>query len=239
MKIALFVTSASRPKVLEKTLVDLEKRVVDCNPGTEFVKVLHEDCLDPEKLHETKYLAQHFGYERIVSNPSVGLCRSIYKGLQHIYLPYILRFEDDWEIIRNIPVDEVIVWMERYKKINQVIFNKRKTERKKAVDGQWFILKEIRLENFQGRITMSPFWGLLPAIWRTSFVKPKFVEPPLQAKTREFIDNIVFGPEMDRSHKNIAENVGCYFYGKIMEKPFIKHTGTGILSSLMRLGRPA
>jgi hypothetical protein len=161
---------------------------------------------------------------------------------------YSLKFEDDFMPEVDLPLDDCIGLMEKYKHINQITFNKRKTMQYKKMSEwrgnkcevfEWE--KEQRYFEMDGNqfpLVVKDRWWFGASIWRSSFIKPLF-KPYLNDTHNKMNDDIlmplagfVYGDEANGFKgrkqpmaKAIEANIGCYIWGKIGDPRMVFHAG--------------
>jgi len=207
------IFSASRPEYLKEVLPTLFENI-SFSGNLNFY--LHEDVVIPGKSGEVIHLLK-YNYPQIKlikTSPAQRLGFAIHKMLRMIPSPYMLFMEDDFLLIRKINLDEIVNVFEKEPKVNQIIFNKEKTKKEKDGFQYWE-------ENLTIPLVLASCWSLNPAIWRTSFIKPKWI--PFEYERR--IQTVLNQACALRSEDWVKHYVGNYFYGKHLEPPFVKHIG--------------
>jgi len=153
----------------------------------------------------------------IENNIYYGFYKGTGNGTIQILSPYIINWEDDWRLLKVIPLDEILGYMEKNPKINQVVFNHNANETSKHE-----VIRPV-LDCGTFKLTQIQEWAIGPGIWRTDFTKAKW---PNHADAHYCLT--AFGSinlREGRDMKWMAENVGNYFYGGHLEGPFVEHLG--------------
>lgn len=213
--VSIMVDSASRPQVLEKMLPSLIEHLKFENVKPYWM--YHEAVLDKDlsqKCIDFVDGLNFFDYIEIEEEPK-GQGYSISQVLKNVTGKYFIYWVDDHVAIRDIDVDSVFNFLECNKDVNQITFNKRKTM--KDVSG-W---KKKEIERNGIKLTTSPHWRYMPAIWRLSWILPKWrcFEGPnhhweMNKVLRENLKDLEKTPEW------VIDNTGTYYYGGIGEKAF-------------------
>jgi len=228
MQIDVFITSASRPDLLEITL---ESFVKNTKYSGGFRFLINEDYVDPMKSVECIAIANR------ITNAFVSCC-SPPEGLSTAFCSFVHMFkndfmfylQDDFELIRKIDFDEVIdtIYSEY---INQVRFNKRKTMPYKG-DGEDRIIKTEMDVNGYPFVT-SDAWYLNPSLWRMNFIRP-YLEMDYGGKPRQRpfvwkLNDAIRKSIGVKNKKNIykfSRHAGTYIWGRIGEPAYFRHLGS-------------
>lgn len=218
----VIVNSASRPILLKRTAIQFKDRL---KYDGKLRFILHEDCLIKEKSDDLIKWAKDSGIFDIIerSDPSRTHGVALYWLLNQVRSKYVLRFEEDWDLVRDFDLTKATDLMDKYNDINQIIFNKRCTFREKH---GW---KKVEIERDGCKLTANMHWSFIPALWRMSFTFNRWTQPPLAGVKIAWYVN----PMMKKKGKNdpmpdaiwMMNNVGVYFMGGFGEHPFVKHTG--------------
>ena len=250
----LIVTSASRPHLLEQTLLTLAE-MMDQLPR---LVTVHDDAVFPGKEAEVRLTAErHFPGSRIVCHdPPIGLGPALYQLIRDVRTDYVLYSQDDFETIRGLPIRLALEVMEQHG-INQIRFNKRRTMDRKGdfVKCERFFRTTRRLEGGETiaeslPLTVADHWYFQTGLWRTSTIWAvldwwKGWGPGIFAEHAEAKINAALNGEMARegfpsryfpvevmppAHWNDpklrAEIAKTFIWGRIGDAPFISHIGT-------------
>lgn len=182
--------------------------------------ILHEDFLNPKASEEAVAYAKKSGIFDIIltSRPPIGQGLSLGRLMMNVRAPYILCWEDDWELLREIRLEDCLKIMEENPDVHQIAFNKRDTM--KDVSG----FKKLEIERSGFKLVTSPHWRITPALWRTSFIRPRWIFHD----NRHF--NWILNDHLKQGMKEltpewIVQNLGTYYFGKFDEKQFVRHLG--------------
>lgn len=218
--IDVLITSTSRPELLARTVETMQNKL---KFSGQLRWLLHEDVLDELKsrvlLHNAKYSGLFI--DTVISDPNIGLGRSIGTMLSYIKSPIFFRTDDDWEYIREIDLDALYDVFEQFDHINQVVFNKYQIISKK---------RDFERENYkynQTWLTITRSWNWIPAIWRTQYAKDHY-KTMNGISGIDLLEGVKLTPDKDISIGWLKDNIGAYFMGKIGDKgSYIKHVGGG------------
>lgn len=195
-KIDLLMTSASRPNYLDITMYTLHKHL----KNVDIRYILHEDIVKKEESHLLlRTVGESFDIIR-VTNPAKRLFHAIREGLKLVESKYVLKWEDDWILLRDIDIGKIIKIFEKDNSVNQVMFNK-----------QMNIGCGIHKEVNKGEVTLVPFyneWGMGPGIWRTDYIREKWIDG---------MD--IYAPDFGEV------DIGSFWYGGLEERGYIHHIG--------------
>ena len=240
--------SASRPGQLKRTHPRLINHL---KYSKELRYYLIESVLVEELSNECIKFGKENGYEVHVIKPAKGQGAAMELAIKKVITSkYALKWEDDFEPVTDIPLDECVALMEKYPHINQICFNKRPTldgkyvsewreDEQRCVKFKW--MKEQRYFELDGKqypLVVKDRWWFGTALWRMSFIKPLF-RPYLNDTHNKLNDDVimplagfVYGDESDGfkgrkqpTAKAIEENVGCYIWGKTKDPAMVEHTG--------------
>jgi hypothetical protein len=219
-KITSMIDSASRPNLIKQTLQTVKKHM-KYSGGIEWV--FHEAELYKEKSNECIHIAKYSKiFDKIIGSKPMGQGISIGNVLKECNNKYFIHFEDDHICLRDIPLDDIVFAMEENDDINQIAFNKRGTMG--SVSG--WKKKEVERSGF--KLTTSPHWRYTPAIWRCSFIKPKWVDFSGSDTSHWQINKVLKKPFNKTPDADwIIKNLGTYYWGSIGEPAFVKNIGSG------------
>ena len=240
--------SASRPWQLQKTHPELIKHL-KYSGNLEYHLI--ESVLVEDLSNECIEFGEEKGYQVHVIKPAGGQGFAMDYALKNVInVEYSLKWEDDFMPVVNIPLDDCIALMEKYKHINQICFNKRKTmkykkmsewreETQKCEVFEWE--KEQRYFEMNGKeypLVVKDAWWFGSSIWRSSFIKPLFksylngTHNKLNDEVLRPLAGFVYGNESNGfkgrkqpTAKTIEEKVGCYIWGKVGDFQMVEHTG--------------
>ena len=219
--IDVLVTSTSRPELLARTIATMQEKLKFKTGQLRWL--LHEDVLDKPKSRILRHNAKYSGLfiDTVISDPRVGLGRSIEIMLPYVKSPIFFRTDDDWEYVREIDLDSLCDIFQNYEQVNQICFNKY------AILGQKREFKRTSIQYNNTWLTLTRSWNWIPSLWRTQYTKDHY-------KTRDgisgidLLEDIKLKPDKDISIPWLKENIGSYFLGKIGDKAkYIKHIGGG------------
>lgn len=216
-RIDIIRTSASRPDLLERTTKSLIKHI---KYSGELRFIIHEDIINKELSNKClKYATR--GCYRVIGKhePPIGQGNSLDWLLKQTKTEFVLNWEDDFELVRELDLNKVIDLMNNGCNINQICFNKRTT----MIEKPDFVKKQVWIEN--DILTTNPHWALIPALWRMSYIMPKWF-PFKQGHHWDF-NNSLKGQENNRSANWVIENTGTYYMGGFGEPAYVKHLGCG------------
>lgn len=168
----VLITASSRPQLLKPTVEYFHKFI---HFEGKMRWILHEDFVYKEQSKETIKWAKESGYfdEIYEDDPPLGLGVSIEEMLKKINTKFMFYLQDDWVFERPVDLDRIVYTMERDDKINCIHFNKYRNM--PMVDG--FKQKEMTLTDAGLRVCIFHSWSLLPGVWRTDFVRDRWIEP--------------------------------------------------------------
>lgn len=214
-RIDIIRTSASRPDLLERTTESLIKNI---KYSGELRFILHEDVICKKRSNKCLEYAKDTCYEIVkMDNPPVGQGNSLDWLLKQTDTEFVLNWEDDFELVRELNLDKVVDLMNHGCNINQICFNKRATMAEKPD----FKKKQIWIAN--DVLTTNPHWALIPALWRMSYIMPKWF--PFKQGHHWDLNNRLKGQENNHCANWVIENTGTYYMGGIGEEAYSKHLG--------------
>ena len=231
MEIDVIVTGSSRPDLLEKTVNSFLDRLKTTR-GFRFL--LHEDCIFEVESEESIEWAKYslLFDETILSKPHVGLGEGIRILLQKVKSPFLIYLQDDWELEREVDLDALIQAFEENNCINHVHFNKYKTS------GSMNGFQQVEHEFSGIKMCLYNAWAFLPSVWRTKFVKPRFVVR--YERPEGYFTNTFGNHEQRRDTGYCKRFMGCYIYGPQGDYRYLRHLGNARRMASWRLegGRP-
>lgn len=241
--------SASRPEQLQLTSQALFDHI---KYSGQIEYHLIESVLVDELSEQCIKYAQSLGYIIHKIRPAPGQGFAMDYAIKNILndVEYALKMEDDFMPVVDLPLNECIGLMGKYKHINQICFNKRPTMKYKRMSAwnektqkceifEW--QKEQRyfeMDSKEYPLVVKDRWWFGASIWRMSFIRPLF-KPYLNDTHNKLNDDVimplagfVYGDESDGfrgrkqpTAKQIEENVGCYIWGKTKDPAMVEHTG--------------
>jgi len=224
--IDIFRLSASRPEMLKQSTESIQKYL---KYSGKIRYIFHEDILNEKASKQCiRYMKDNFedGNNIIgVNDPPIGHGASLTWLLDHSRAQYILNWEDDQELIRELDLDPVIAIMEKYPdKINQISFHKRKVE----FNHHGMEMREIEYDGY--KIVTNPHWAYVPAVWRMSYIMPIWIRAT--ASNHHWIQNaslkgIKVNDNVMRSAQWVLENTKTFYWGPYANGAYIKHLGSG------------
>lgn len=233
----IFITSASRPALLEVTIGSFLEKI---DEKTNLMFYISEDYVDQHRsmdcLKVIGDLLAKYKVALLCNNPPGGLSRA-FKWFGSISTSeFIFYLQDDWEAIREIPMLKAIEMMQAYQNVNQIRFNKRKTMAYKGEKGEYIFTKEELKLPHGGYLVTSDAWYFNPGLWRAKFIKPflkkdypsKPSQRPFVWKLNQAIGNTYKVRKKDKLFigSEYALLIGTYIYGRIGEPAYFKHLGS-------------
>ncbi len=158
--IQVMITSASRPEYLKQVFTALKCHL---KYSGDIEYILHEDVMD-EKLSKEVCIwaeSQSEVVRIIVTDPNQGLKIAIQTLLGVITTKYVLNWEDDWLLLKELNLDDMVDVMVHYS-MNQVTVNNRSFRKVNIIDEY----KEKKVLHRQ-----SAEWPIGPGLWKRSFIK--------------------------------------------------------------------
>jgi hypothetical protein len=213
-------TSASRPGLLKMSTRSLMGHL---KFSGQTIVHLHEDVLNHDLSKDVIRYAKDCGfYDNIkIDNPPKGQGGSLTWLIEQTRSKYVLNIEDDYDVLRDIDLDRIVQIMDQSEGtetvVNQVCLNKRKTMAEKPD------FKKVEIEIDGQVLTTNPHWALIPAVWRMSFIKPRWVN--FKQNHHWDLNNKMKGQEANRPPDWVIKNTGTYYLGPIKEPAYVKHVG--------------
>jgi len=223
MQIDIMVDSASRPALLKDTM---ESLLNNLKFSGKLNWMFHEAVLNKEKSNQCMEYIQNLNIFNItiMENNPRGEMVSISNILNKTTAPYFIHWEDDHTLVRELNLDTCWDIFERFSIVNQLVFNKRDTMRN--VSG--WSKKEVQYDEY--KLVTSPHWRISPAIWRLSFIKPRW--QPFEGSNGHWIINNklqkqwIGHPEL-KTPDAVINQLGTFYLGGFDEKKYVVHNGKG------------
>jgi hypothetical protein len=218
-RICIMTTSASRPYFLGPMIESLQKHITF--PGV-IHWLVHEDVIDDARSKECVSIVQSCPWSEIlaIDSPPVGQGHSITKNLSQVDTPYVLNWEDDFTMVRDVDLGRLVQFMDDYSdNVNQICFNKRQTMSEKP----GFPKKEMKFGDIT--LTTNPHWALIPALWRMSYILPRWVDFGQGAHWD--LNRGLKGGNKSRDADWVISNTKTYYYGPVGENAYSCHNGAG------------
>jgi hypothetical protein len=219
-KITLMIDSASRPFLLKKSVPTVKEHL---KYDGEIEWILHEAILN-EKLSNDciEWARSSKIFNRMVTSEPHGQGMSIGNILKPCKDKYFIHWEDDHIALREIDLNICVKIMEENDDVNQITFHKRGI--KSNING--WLKKEVERSGY--KLTTSPHWRYISAIWRCSFIKPRWVDFTNSNNShwqinKELKKPFTITPPADW----IIQNLGTYYLGPIDEWAYCKSIGGG------------
>ena len=215
-KIDVFFNTASR---LEYLIPTVNSFLNNMKYSMGFRLILHDDVIKKEgSAKVSKWVEESKLFDLFIkTEPAKRLGCAIYKELKIAESPFIINWEDDWILLKEVFLDEILEAMVKNPKINEVTFNHDGNDSSKHG------VHRPMLDCGTFRLTQIQEWAIGPSVWRTEFVRSKW---PDHADAHHCLR--VFGsinPGRERGMEWMANNVGCYFMGGYGEGLYVKHIG--------------
>lgn len=227
--IDILIISSSRPDVLKYCMESFNKKLLNCNK-TYYV---NEDVTNRKKSIEVcnilkkyniKNINKNFGKKRL--GPLLAINHFIKNNCTSKYC-FIL--EDDWELLLDIDVSELVNIMENNSHVNQLIFKFKDK----------FIGDEVDLNSkYKFKLSISP--QACPSLWRTSKLIQCYEDcrkKNMQIKKSGLLMRSIFDGYSDRKNQYInnklnkaqfitwlSKNCGSYIF--LTQFLQIRHLGT-------------
>ena len=198
-------TSASRPDFLKTSTEALLKNL---KYSGEFRWIIHEDCLNDAWSEECmEYIKNSSVYTALDQHKNpIGQGPSLTWLINQTNSKYILNVEDDYELIKPLDLDPLIKLMDKHSDINQIAFHKRRISWKR---GKTFIKQQIIRDEIP--LVTNPHWAFTPALWRASYIKPKWVN--FEKRVHWSMNEVLKGIKGNRGPEWVIKNTGTYFLG--------------------------
>ena len=202
-------TSASRPDYLKISTEALQEHLKYTG---DFRWIIHEDCLDKGRSNKCMKFIKECGlYHKVHrDNPAIGQGPSLITLLNQVKSKYVINFEDDFELLKDVNVDELIKVMDNNPKVNQIGFHKRPIMIRKPN----FEKKHVIIDNID--FTVSPHWSFIPSIFRLSYLKPKWQTFNIDCHWK--MNDVLKGYRKSVDADWVIKNTGTYFLGRAKNK---------------------
>ena len=216
-KVDIMRTSASRPEFLKISTEALQKHLIA--KDIEFRWLIHEDCLNKQLSNQCmKYIEECGLYTAIkLNNPAIGQGASLTWLIKQVNTKYVINFEDDFEAIQDINVNQLIELMDNNPDINQIAFHKRNIMPQKPG------FKKIQIVRDGITLVTNPHWAFTPSMFRLSYLKPKWINFKLEPHWK--MNERLKSTKGLRNAEWVMKNTGTYFLGQIKNKKLLKEHG--------------
>jgi len=245
-KIEVWRMSCGRPEQLEASHPTLLKNL---QYSGELEYHLIESVRYKEASEECIAWGKNHDYKVHVINPAKGQGYAVWYYLNEVAdCKYGLKWEDDFQAEKVIPLDDCIRVMENYNHINQICFNKRETmkakwcslqdgtryewEKEQRVLGWTELIGGIEAK-FLIPLVCKEKWWFGASLWRIDFIKPIFRW--WEVNTHNTFNDEVIIPmirkeagKYDYTASDMEKSVGCYIYGKTGDERMAWHAGGGV-----------
>jgi len=220
-------TSASRPDYLKESTENLQKML---KFDGKFRWIIHEDNLNKNLSKQCADYINECGIYDLnkIDTLAIGQGPSLTWLLEQTKSEYVINFEDDFKLLKEVNINALTDLMDIFQDMNQIAFHKRPImHMKKGTGGNPnFYKKAIIRNNIQ--LVTNPHWSFTPSIFRASFLKSKW---------RNFNNNVHWQMNqvlkgyktLGRDSDWVIANTGTYFLGSIKNKKMKIENG-GIFS---------
>jgi hypothetical protein len=228
-ELEVVMTSASRPELLERTILSLLKNF---KSNGKLKWSIHEDILNKKASDRCiEFLnSLNLDLDLKTNDPPIGQCRSVIGLLENTTQEFVVKWEDDYILLKEVDLSSIINVMEKYN-INQVVFSKRGI----MSDKHGFKKKTI---DFNGiKLTACHHWYMQPAIWRMSFIRDILKKVKIECSPNfhwginHHLERM-FGGKINTDW--VLNNTRTFYFGEIGKDQTIQHIGTG--SNSLRMG---
>jgi len=222
-KIDIMRTSASRPEFFKATTEALVERV---KFSGKLRWIVHEDCIFEESSDRVMEYIEQSGIYEIYhrDNPPIKQGPSLKWLLDQTKTDYILNFEDDFYLLKEINLDKLIEVMDNNNNINQIGFQKRPLSFHKYS----FTVKESQYDGVP--LTTNMHWAFTPALWRSSWIKERWITADNSGFNWTLNSHLKGGKTMDQTDASwIEKNMGTYFLGQVKHKRLLKENGGNLI----------
>jgi hypothetical protein len=211
----VLITSSSRLECLQKTIETFQK-FIKFSDDLDFI--LHEDYVIKAESEKVVEWAKKSGiFSKILeTKPAKRLGKAIEKLMSVSNNELVLKWKDDWELTREINLDDVAEIMIKCKDVNQIQFNKRENPTLKHGFNHRLVIKNGK------ELTLCREWGMAPAMWRLSWIKPRWV----CHNNGDSVNQELLG-KVARDENWCEINLGAYWYEKPGLGHFVRHLGYG------------
>ena len=205
-KVDIMRTSASRPGFLKKSTESLLEFL---KPTVEFRWILHEDYVQGPGSDACIAYAKESGVYSIIEkhSPPIGQGPSLGWLLGKCKTPYILNWEDDQELFKEIDIEALCNLMDNNPDINQIGFHKRAIMHEKP----GFVKKQTVRDGIP--LVTDPHWAFTPSLFRASYLKPKWIS--FKQTVHWAMNEVLKGTKGNRDAEWVIANTGTYWLGCI------------------------
>jgi len=206
--IDVLITSSSRSEYLKRVIFSLRDHL-KYSGNLNFI--LHDDIRNNDSYYVLSLAKIWRINKTLLTRPAEGESKAIQTLLNHSTTKYVVFWEDDWLLLKDIDLDDVISFFEYRDDVNMIAFNK-------GLNNPYHGYKETVING--KKLLFCYDWVVAPSVWRADYIKPRF-------KVTENPDDIrrVLRGWKQRSPEWVKENMGTYFYGGYGQGEFIKHIG--------------
>ena len=219
--ITLMVDSASRPDLLKITVESLRKNL---KYSKQIKWLFHEAVLNEALSNQCVKYAQNLNLFDVIHKQydPQGEMVSIGTMLEKVDSPTFIHWEDDHILVRELDLDLCVDIFEKCPKVNQIAFNKRQT----MSDVSGWVKKEVEYEGY--KLTTSPHWRISPAIWRMSWIKPRWKS--VKGNNGHWLMNDLLqkawkGHPETKTADSVIDVLGTFYLGGIGEHGYVEHMG--------------
>jgi len=205
-KVDIMRTSASRPNFLQ---ISTESLVKYLKPNVEFRWILHEDAVNGGASDECVKYANECGVYSVIEKHSPPIKQGPSLGwlLDKCDTPYILNWEDDQELIKEIDIESLCNLMDNNPDINQIGFHKRAIMHQKPN----FVKRQIVRDGIP--LVTDNHWAFTPSLFRASYLKPKWVS--FTDNVHWKMNEVLKGGKAPRDAEWVMKNTGTWWLGCI------------------------
>ena len=217
-KIDIMRTSASAPEWLKISTEALHKHL---KFSGELRWIVHEDTLNSKESDKCMKYIEECGLYTVVKRdePPIGQCMSLSWLIDQTKTPYVLNAEDDYRLLKDIDLDVMYDIMENSNDVNQITFAKRPLKMRRPNFDKKRIFKEGRY------LITQPYWGFPPALWRMSFIKPRWVRSERKDFHWRIQDTLRGGKIKNIGADWVMNNTKTYMLGTWKEKSMLSKNG--------------
>jgi len=215
--------SASRPEFLKRSTESLLEKI---RFDGKLNWILHEDVLNNKASQEVIRWAEESGiFNKIrLEEPPIGQGNSLTWLIDQTRTPYFLNWEDDYVALEVIDLDLVCRVLDECPDVNQIAFHKRGIMSAKGS------FQKKQVERAGVSLVTNPHWAFTPAVWRASYIKPRWEVRGDKGFHWEFNRRLKgmekTGDPLPDADWVIA-NTGTYYLGEIGGKQMSLHIGAG------------
>ncbi len=214
---------ASRPELFERALSSFRRNV---RFGGRLRYFLEDGEFDKAMAAESVRIARAAGFDGIhterVGSYGWAMTQAIDRWVR---APLMFSIEDDWECLRPIDLDLCWELFRDHDHVNQLRYNRRNNTRSQNEGAFVYTSRTLKIGNSQYPFLGGAHWYFNPAVWRMSFIRPRW---------RAHKDNIHFfinsangllpnGPRP--SPEWYSDKLGVLTWGGHGEPAFFTHLG--------------